>query len=154
MAGPPPLNGTCRMSTPASSLNSSAPRCWNEPTPAEAYCRSPGFCLASAISSLIDWTGRSGVNDDHVRPRTHDADRRERLDRIVGQFVEPRVDRMRQRNDQDGVAIGCRMGRKLGADHAAGAGAVVDDHLLAELLAELGADHAPDHVVAAAGRTE
>src|SRR5262245_48538610 len=58
--GPPPLNGTCSMSTPASSLNSSPPRCWNEPTPADAYWTSPGLDLASATSSLIEFTGRVG----------------------------------------------------------------------------------------------
>ena len=36
MAGPPPLNGTCTMSTPAISLKSSVPRCWKLPDPADA----------------------------------------------------------------------------------------------------------------------
>ena len=127
MAGPPPLNGTCSMSTPASSLNSSPPRCWKLPTPAEAYCSSPGFCLASATSSLIECTGRSGWTATTFGPEPIDADRRERLDRIVGQLVEPRIDGVRERNDQHRVAVLRRVGGQLGADHAAGAGAVVDD---------------------------
>ena len=63
IAGPAPRNGTCRRSTPAISLNSSGPRCRNVPTPDEAYFRSPGFSLASAISSLTDFTGRSALTD-------------------------------------------------------------------------------------------
>ena len=60
-AGPAPRNGMCRMSTPALSLNSSPPRCRNVPTPDEAYCRSPGFALASATSSLIDVHRQPGL---------------------------------------------------------------------------------------------
>ena len=102
---------------------------------------------------LLDRMNRQvGMDHDDVRSRAHHPDRHEGFDWIVGQLVEPGVDRIGQRNDEDGVAVGCRVGRQLGADHAAGAGAVVDDHLLAELLAKLVADHAADHVVAAAGR--
>ena len=36
--------------------------------PAEAYCRSPGFCLASAISSFTECTGRSGLTDSTIGP--------------------------------------------------------------------------------------
>jgi hypothetical protein len=59
---------------------------------------------------------------------------------------------MRDRHHQQRVAVrrgGCR---GLGADHAAGAAAVVDEHLVAELLGELVGDQPPDHVIAAAGR--
>ena len=59
---------------------------------------------------------------------------------------------MRDRDHQDGVAIRRRMGRKLGADDAAGAGAIINDHLLAEPIAHLLRDGAADDVVAAAGR--
>ena len=106
--------------------------------PAEAYCSSPGFSLASAISSLTEFTGSVGIDHQHVRAGGEDGDRRERLDRIVGQLVEPRIDRVRERDDQQRVAVLRRIGRDLGADDAAGAGAaVVDDHLLAEPLAEM-----------------
>ena len=59
---------------------------------------------------------------------------------------------MRDRNDQQRVAIGRSGGDRLGADHAAGAAAIVHEHLVAELLGELVRDQPPDHVVAAAGR--
>jgi len=55
------------------------------------------------------------------------------------------------RNEQR-VAVGGRFCHELGADHAAGAAAVVDHDLLAEAVAELDGDQAPDHVVAAARR--
>ncbi len=71
------------------------------------------------------------MHRQHIGAGAHDADWRERLDRIVGQFVQPRIDRMRDGDHQDGVTIGRRMGRKLGADDAAGAGAVVRRSLLA-----------------------
>ncbi len=36
--------------------------------PAEAYCRSPGFCLASAISSFTELTGRPGLTASTFGP--------------------------------------------------------------------------------------
>ena len=44
---------------------------------------------------------------------------------------------MRERDDQQRVAVLRRIRHQLGADHAAGAGAVVDDELLAEPLARV-----------------
>ncbi|MNT62791.1 hypothetical protein D3C72_2005480 [compost metagenome] len=41
-----PLNGTCRMSMPARSLNSSPARCDEVPGPNVAKVSLPGFCLA------------------------------------------------------------------------------------------------------------
>ena len=79
-------------------------------------------------------------------------DRHEILDRIERLLVEPGIDRVRDGNDQKRVAVGRRFCGEIGADHAAGAAAVVDKDLLAEFFAELVGDDAPDHVVAAAGR--
>ena len=53
---------------------------------------------------------------------------------------------------QERVAVGRRLGRRLGADHAAGAAAVLDDELLAEGLAELVGPGPGDDVGGAAGR--
>src|SRR5512136_496939 len=66
--GPPPRNGTCTMSTPAISLNSSPPRCWNVPIPADAYSRSPGFALASVMNSLTEVTGTDGCTTSTLVP--------------------------------------------------------------------------------------
>ena len=140
MAGPPPLKGTWSMSTPAISLNNSLPRCWKLPMPAEAYCRSPGCFLASAISSATEWTGSDGGNDQHIGALRQQADRGEILDRVVVELVEPGIDRMGHGDDEQGVAVRRRLRDRLGADHAAGAAAVVDHDLLAEAVAELDGD--------------
>ena len=59
---------------------------------------------------------------------------------------------MRDGNDQQRVAVRSGFGGEIGADHAAGAAAIIDEDLLAEFFAELVGDDAPDHVVAAARR--
>ena len=74
------------------------------------------------------------------------------LRRIERLLVEPRIDSMRDRDDEQRVAVGSGFGREVGADNAAGARAVVDKNLLAKLFAELIGDDPPDHVVTAAGR--
>ena len=50
------------------------------------------------------------------------------------------------------MAIGRRMRDELGADDAACSGAVLRNHLPAELPAQVRGDHAPDQIVQAAGR--
>ena len=151
-AGPAPRNGMCRMSTPASILNSSPARCRNVPTPDEAYCNSPGLCLGER-DQLLDVVHRQArIDRDDVRRGDQHGNRREGFQRIVGQRVEPGIDRGRQRHDQERVAVLRRVGDDLGANHAAGAAAIVDDDLLAEPLAEMLRDDAGDDVVDAAGR--
>src|ERR1700676_1793127 len=106
MAGPPPLNGTWRRSTPAVSLNSSPPRCWKLPMPAEAYCRSPGCFLASAIRSVIERTGgEGGMHDQDVGALGEQAHRGEILDGVVVELVEPGIDRVGHGDDEQGVTI-------------------------------------------------
>ena len=90
--------------------------------------------LLGERDQLLDRIHRqAGMDGDHVGPAGENRDRGERLERIVGQLVEPGIDGMRHRDDQDGVAVLRRAGGKLGADHAAGAGAVVDHDLLAQV---------------------
>src|SRR4051812_6219889 len=163
MAGPPPLNGTCRRLTPAVSLNSSPPRCWKLPMPAEAYCSWPGFSLAAASRSFTECTGKSGLTTRTFGPDARmangvndligaEGDRGECLDRVVGQLVEPGIDRVRERDDQGGIAVAWGVRGPLRSDPAAGARpAVVHHHLLAEPFAQMSGDQPPDHVVAAAG---
>src|SRR4029079_5757228 len=81
-------------------------------------------------------------------------DRGEVLARVIANVgIEVRPDRQSAGvAEPDGVAVGIGLRERAGADSAAGAGAVVDDDLLAERLAELVADGADDDGGAAAGR--
>ena len=74
------------------SLNSSAPRCVKLPTPAEAYCSFPGCSLASAISSLTDLTGSSGLTEITFGAEASIATGVNDFDRLVGQLVHPGID--------------------------------------------------------------
>jgi hypothetical protein len=59
---------------------------------------------------------------------------------------------VRERDDQEGIAVAWGVRGHLRSDHAARARpAVVHHHLLAEPFAQMGGDQPPDHVVAAAG---
>ena len=90
--------------------------------------------------------------DDHRRPAEH-RDPVEVLDRIVGKLLDDRrIHRERRRCHEHRVAVGVRARDGLGADHAFGAGPVVDHDLLAQALGKLAADIARHDVVAAAGR--
>ena len=60
MAGPPPRNGICVMSTPAISLNSSPASCDDVPLPADAMLIFPGLALPYATSSFTDLTPSEG----------------------------------------------------------------------------------------------
>ena len=84
----------------------------------------------------------------------HLGDRREGGQRVDRHFrKQVLVDReVAERGHQQGVAIRRGARRDLGADHAAGAGAVLDNHPLAPQLAKLLPDHAGHDVGAAAGR--
>ena len=54
--------------------------------------------------------------------------------------------------DQQGVAIGCGLGRHFGADQTTGAGAVVDDDLLPQFLGQLRSQGARKRIRSATGR--
>src|SRR5258706_4422098 len=58
--GPEPLYGTWTALMPAIMLKSSVPRCIEDPLPADGKSSSPGFFLASAISSCVVLTGSDG----------------------------------------------------------------------------------------------
>src|SRR4051794_19054339 len=59
---------------------------------------------------------------------------------------------MCDRHDQQRVAVRRCGGRGLGAEHAACAAAIIDEHFVPELFGKLVCDEPPDHIVAAAGR--
>ena len=151
-AGPPPRNGTCSRLTLAVEPEQLGAEMLEGADAGRGVAQLARLLLGHRQQFLQRIRRQARMHREHIGAGAHDADRRERLDRIVGQLVEPRIDRVRDRDDQDGVAVGRRVRRKLGADDAAGAGAVVDDHLLAEPLAHLRGDGAADDVVAAAGR--
>src|SRR5262249_17897299 len=60
---------------------------------------------------------------------------------VIDRFKEVPVDGQSGRGDVHGVAVGSGAGDELGGDIAAGAGLVLDDHLLAPDLREPRADH-------------
>ena len=59
-AGPPPLYGTCTSFVPVMLLKSSPVRWLIAPLPLEPYVSCPGCAFASAISSLMFFTGSDG----------------------------------------------------------------------------------------------
>src|SRR5678816_4130789 len=64
----PPLYCTTRKSIPAICLKSSVARCVKLPTPDDADTMLPGCFRASAISSLVDLTGRLGWTVSTIGP--------------------------------------------------------------------------------------
>ena len=99
---------------------------------------------------------RRHVRIDHqdIGLRADQRDRHEILLRAVGElFVQALVggeDAVVAH--QQRVAVGRRMGDRIGRDIAAGAGPVLDDERHAEQLLHLLADDAGEHVARAAGR--
>ena len=94
------------------------------------------------------------IGHQQVRHQRHARERGEILDRIEPQFrVQALVDGVgADRAHEDRVAIGRGARHELGADIAAGAGAVVDDDRLAKVLADELPQHARQDVGGAAGR--
>ena len=111
--------------------------------------------LGLGLGDQVGDRGDAGVrlHEQHVR-RVHQLrDRREVLDRIVGQVLEQAgIHRDRGRGEQQRMAvrIGARHQRHAGV--AAAAGAIVDDHALAERLRQRLGQDARDDVGRPAGR--
>ncbi len=78
--------------------------------------------------------GRMRVDYQQGRRRGQQRHWLEILDRVVGHSrIQVGADRVRgNRPQEQRIAVRRGMGRRFGTDHGAGAGAVVDDHLLAE----------------------
>jgi hypothetical protein len=107
--------------------------------------------LRNKIADRMQWRGIR--HNQHVGEETDQRHRGEIGQRIViDRFKEVAVDGQSGRGDVHGVAVGSGAGDELGGDIAAGAGLVLDDHLLAPDLREPRADDAADAVDAAAGR--
>ena len=96
---------------------------------------------------------RVGAHHQHLAALAEAGDRNEILHRVVGQLpVEMLVGGMRGvGRDQHRVAVGRSAGHGLRAEHAAGAGLVVDHHRLLGLLGDRRAERARQLVGGAAG---
>jgi hypothetical protein len=88
------------------------------------------------------------IQHQHVRRNRDQGDRREVLDRVVRHLaVQADVDRVRRQCAlEDRVAVGRAFRDQVGADVAAGARSVVDDHRLSPGDRELLSDRAGDRV--------
>ena len=89
----------------------------------------------------------------HVGQPDRSADRRAVADEVERHvLVERRVDGVVRTGEGDRVAVGRRAERRRHADIAAGAGPVLDDELLPQVIRQVLADDARDDVVGAARR--
>ena len=95
----------------------------------------------------------AGVDHQHQRRHGDAVDHGQVLLRVVRQLgVEELVGHQRVGQAQhDGVAIGRRLGHRVGADDAGRARLVVDHHRLTQLRRQLLPDHARHHVGGATG---
>ena len=95
---------------------------------------------------------RAGIGGDQLRHADDQAYRRKIALDVVIHLVEQWIDGVRGEREEEGVAIGRRLRYRLSAQHAARAAAVIDDHRLAEAVAQPALQDARNHVRAAAGR--
>jgi hypothetical protein len=104
---------------------------------------------------VIDRLRRQLGVDRHDQRQLRDQDdRREILDRVIGQVgVDVRADAVgRDRVQEERVAVRIGFGDGRGSDRAPGAAAIAGDDRLAERVGKLGADDARDEVGGAARR--
>ena len=111
-----------------------------------------GLCLGQRDQLLHGGCLHGGMHREHARPISQRGGECERLRDVVVELVDVRIDRVRQRDQHERMAIRGRRVRKLEPDHAAGAGAVLSRHLLAQPVAELLCGEPRHDVDAAAGR--
>ena len=122
--------------------------------PVEAKGMVPGFCLASATSSLTDLMPSLGDTTSTSCTVGHQSDRREIAERVE-RHVRHDVRRHRHRaggGEKQRVAVGIGFGDVAAAERAVGAGLVVDKDTLAEESGHLVGDDAADEIRRAAGR--
>jgi hypothetical protein len=93
------------------------------------------------------------IDEKNHRSGADQADRREVADRIVMHaLLDRRNDGVGHVGEQEGITVRRGFGGDLDAEATAGAGAIVDDDLLAERFRHALADEAGEHIRAAAGR--
>jgi hypothetical protein len=123
---------------PARCLRISMRRCEADPRPAEPIGQLSRILLGVGDHLLEVLRADGGMDDEPAHQIAHARHRLEALDGIVGGLAHVRQHRQRGvRCEQEGVAVGRSLRRRLRADHAAGAAAVLDDELLAEGLGQL-----------------
>lgn len=113
--------------------------------------------LARMTLGIIDQLGQGfwrqlRIDHDHIGHGREQPDRREILQRIVGQLLVERLVRGQRAGGahQQGVAVRGGVRGRRGADIAAGAGAVVDHEGLSERGRHAVEQDARDHVAGAA----
>ena len=151
IAGPMPRYGTCTRSRSAATFNCSIARWVSVPGPAEPYESLPAIRLG-VLDELLQRVDRQRRRDDqHVRRAAHHRDRREILDRVVGQLAHRRIGAVRADvADHQRVAVGRGARDRERADDAAAAALVLDDDRLPERAPEPVGDRAGDEIDAAA----
>jgi hypothetical protein len=124
-----------------------------------AACSNSTDChrrFARGIDELGDGVDLELVGIDHENGQEsrRQRDRRKILLRIVGELlVKRRIGRKgRDVAQQDGVAVGRRLGDELGADICRRARLVLDHDRLADDVRHFGADQACEEVGSSAGR--
>ena len=93
-----------------------------------------------------------GVHGEHLRLAPEQAHRHQILEEVDVQLQHMRRACHVVVGEQERIAVGRRLDRGVDADRAAGAGAVLDEHLLAEPARDVFAGEPRDEVEPAAGR--
>ena len=138
-------------SMPARRLNSSPARWGEVPVPDDANVVLPPLPLAKRMNSATVWPARRR-NRHEIGIGRNQRHRREIGERIIAERRKQKaIDRKGQRAEQDGVAVGRRMGDRLGADIGAAAALVLDDDLVARGFRQAGREDAGDGVGSSAG---
>ena len=112
------------------------------------------FCLRERNQFAHVFRRQLRIGHQQLRHDHDHAHRREIPDRVVGQFVrQQRIDHhARRRAEHNRIAVRRRLRGDHGAQHAAGAAAVIDHHLVSERCAQFLRQRAADEVGVAAWR--
>ena len=106
------------------------------PLPLEAKVSSPGFALASAISSRTELAGTEGLITSRIVALPTSVTGTKSRAGLYGSFAEQagRDGMGAAGSEQHGVAVGRRLGDGVRAESAAGAAPVLDDERLLQAL--------------------
>ena len=108
-----------------------------------------GLGLRDEFLQVVGFERATGHHDQG--PNGEQADGRDAIDRIVGQFVERRIHTITRRHQTHRVAVGVGTYCEFSTDGAATAGVIIHNKILTELFGELLAQRARDDVGAATG---